>query len=279
MIIKIKSFKKPDFRKLLQYMLDEKKCLFTSQEQSFLITHNLKGNSILQWEKQYINNEIKRLRQRRNSTILTHEILSWHRNDSNELSLEKLKIMAREYIRQRNSNGLYVIVPHFDKEHIHLHVCASGIEYGSGKSLRLSKEAFGKLKKCIQSFQKENFPELSNSLVQHGKNADHKIADKEYQLKLRTNRQTIKDNLIAIINECYKRARSKNEFCTLLNKYNLKTYFRNGKVEGVIQNNYKFRFNRLGMSKDWFKEFDRNEIRSKELKPNRKHFRNRNLER
>ena len=97
--------------------------------------------------------------------MLSHEILSWHKYDSEKLSLEKLKAIGMEYIQQRNPKGIYVMVPHFDKDHIHLHVCASGVEYKSGKTLRLSKADFNKFKKDIQNFQKERFPELAKSVV------------------------------------------------------------------------------------------------------------------
>ena len=47
--------------------------------------------------------------------------------------------MAREYIRLRHPKGIFVAVPHFDKQHYHIHICATGIEFKTGKSLRLTK--------------------------------------------------------------------------------------------------------------------------------------------
>ncbi len=74
----------------------------------------------------------------------------------------------------------------FDKQHYHIHICASGIEYKTGKSLRLTKPELQKLKKDIQQFQMGRFPELSNSVVQHGKKLNFVLTDKEYPIKLRT---------------------------------------------------------------------------------------------
>src|ERR1043166_3376049 len=168
MIVKIKSHKRASFGKLLHYMLDSKERLFDREKKSFLVQHNLKGNSIVEWEKQYKENELLRLRRSNDSVVLTHEILSWHRDDAKQITLSKLEEMTREYIRLRNPKGLYIAVPHFDKEHYHVHICASGIEYKSGISLRLSKSDFQNLKKGIEAYQVELFPELSKSVVEHG---------------------------------------------------------------------------------------------------------------
>src|SRR6266513_3049681 len=102
MIVKIKSHKRAVFGKILKYMLDNKDRLFDKEGRSFAITHNLKGNSIESWEKQYKTNEHFRQRRRSDSVLLTHEILSWHREDEKHITIAKLEAMAREYIRLRN---------------------------------------------------------------------------------------------------------------------------------------------------------------------------------
>src|SRR5258705_13076971 len=112
MIVKIKSHKRPTFRKLLDYMLNDTDRLHDKLGNSFCITHNLKGSSIDSWEKQLKENETYRKQKRSNSVYFTHEILSWHRDDAKHINLEKMEIMAREYIRFRNQRGMYVAVPH-----------------------------------------------------------------------------------------------------------------------------------------------------------------------
>src|ERR1035437_6552326 len=166
MIIKIKSHKRPTFQNLLKYMINDKDRLFDSEGRSFAITHNLKGDSITAWVKQFQTNEVKRQRKRSDSVFLTHEIVSFHKEDAKNITLAKMETMAREYIKQRNPKGLYVAVPHFDKEHYHIHICASGVDK-TGMSLRLPKADLQKLKIEIQSYQHLNFPELAKSLVNH----------------------------------------------------------------------------------------------------------------
>lgn len=226
--------------------MDNKDRLFDKTGKSFVLAYNLKGNTIGEWEKQFRDNELHRLRRRTDSVLLTHEILSWHRDDAENISLAKLEAMTRHYIQMRNPKGIYVAVPHFDKGHYHIHICASGIEYKTGKSLRLPKADLQKLKKEVQNYQIENFPELTKSIVHHGKKEKSLTTEKEYQLKLRTGRDSSKEQLIVILKTCYKKADSRQMFFQLLNAAGLKTYQRGGKLTGVRFNSFKFRFKRLG---------------------------------
>ncbi len=246
-------------------MIHDKDRLFDTSGKSFAITYNLKGNSVSEWEKQFRDNELFRQRKRTDSVILSHEILSWHRDDAGNISLAKLEAMAREYIKQRNPKGMYVAVPHFDKQHYHVHICASGIEYKTGKSLRLPKADLQKLKKDIQNYQIEHFPELSKSIVQHGKKEKSILTEKEYQFKLRTGRETNKEKIIGMLKTCYKKATSKETFLHLLKECNLKTYDRGGITTGLVFNNQKFRFKRLGFTEERFQELEVSGKRRNEL--------------
>ena len=168
MIVKIKTHKKPNFKKLFDYLLNDKGRLFDENEKSFLITHNLYGDTADEWVKQFKENESHRGHKRKNAVLLYHEILSWHRSDTENLSLEKMEDMVRQYIELRNPNGLYVAVPHHDKQHLHVHLAVSALEFHSGKTMRLSKKEFAELKKKIQLYQQQKYPDLSKSIVRHG---------------------------------------------------------------------------------------------------------------
>jgi hypothetical protein len=250
-------------------MMHDKDRLFDKGGKSFVITHNLKGNRIDGWVKQLKENEIFRKRKRSDSVLLNHEILSWHKEDTKNISLEKMEAMAREYIQERNPNGIYVAVPHFDKNHYHIHICASGVEYRTGKSLRMSKAGFQKLKKDIQDYQVEHFPELSNSIVAHGNKEKTRLTEKEYQYKLRTGRLTEKELIIGMLQTCYKSAVSKDDFFKKLKECKLKTYDRSGKITGVLFGNHKFRFNRLGFTEETLEDLNKSILREKELKETR----------
>lgn len=259
-------------------MLHKKDRLFDREGKSFIVTHNLKGNSINEWEKQFKENEVFRTQRRKDSVLLRHEILSWHREDAKNITLQKLEEMTREYIKLRNPNGLYIAAPHFDKGHYHVHVCASGVEYRTGKSLRLSKKELKKLKKDIQGYQVERFPELSHSIVQHGKKEKSLVSEKEYQHKLRTGRETDKEKIIGMLKINYEKAVSKENFIEKLKESGLSIYSRSGKVTGILYQGWKFRFKKLGFTDERLKELDQSLERERELQKIRESRKEKNVE-
>jgi len=246
-------------------MLNDENRLFNKNGKSFIVAHNLRGRSIPELVAQFQKNESFRKRKRKDSVIITHEIISFHKEDSTNISLKKLEEIAREYINKRNNKGLFVAVPHFDKEHYHIHICASGVEYRTGKSLRMTKAGFQKLKKDIQNYQVEHYPELSNSLVKHDKKSKVKYSEKEYQEKLRTKRATKKESLVEVIEDCLKTSGNQKEFFKKLQESGIEIYKRNGKVTGVVLDNMKFRFNRLGISPEQLSKLEISDNRSKSI--------------
>ena len=250
-------------------MVHDKDRLYDGEGRSFALTHNLKGDSITEWVKQFEANEKNRTHKRTDSAYIKHEILSWHRDDAKNITLAKMEEMAREYIKRRNPKGLYVAVPHFDKDHYHIHVCASGVDK-TGKSLRLSKVELRKLKKDIQQYQIEKFPELSKSIVNHDKKEKSPVSEKEYQFKLRTGRQSDKEQILGILKTCYKASNSKEDFYLKLKECGVNSYKRGGKTTGIIFGKHKFRFNRLGYTEERLEDLNRSLKRGKQLSEVRK---------
>ncbi len=156
------------------------------------------------------------------------------------------------------------------KQHFQMHIFASRFEYKTGKSLLLSKDALLKLKKGIQNYQQEKFPELSGSVVRHGGDDKSNTSEKEYQFKLRTGRESDREHLSAVILGCYKKARSIDNFLKLLRENNLITYERSGKTTGIIFNGKKFRFKGLGFTQEQFRGLERVSERENSLSENRK---------
>lgn len=259
-------------------MLGDKNRLFDEDKSSFTITHNLWGDDVKEWTEQYRENDTFRQRKQKNQVFLSHEILSWHKDETN-ITLEKMEDMAREYIQLRNPNALYVATPHMDKNHRHVHLAVSATEYGTGKSMRMSKEQFQELKQNIQAYQKEKYPELSKSIVDHSKKVKALLTDKEYQVKLRTRRASQKEQLIELLNTCYEKASSKENFYELLKTNKLRAYERAGKVSGIYFADKKFRLNRIGFSKERLEELNKMLNREKELKETRGKSKRKNINR
>jgi hypothetical protein len=230
-------------------MCESQDRLFDASGKSFTILHNVRGKSIGDWARSFRENEQHRLRRRKNSVYLNHEIISFHRDDSDALTLPKLESLVREYIQLRNPNGCYVAVPHFDRFHVHVHICSSAVQYRTGESMRMSRGEFALLKKNIQDFQQKEFPELSRSVVRHGRKAADAPSDKEVQYMRRTGKLSKREDVREVVQECKRRSASEEEFYALLKAKGMETYVRGGKVYGVVVGGKRWRFEGLGIKK------------------------------
>jgi Relaxase/Mobilisation nuclease domain len=268
MIIKILTRKTPSYNQLLEYI--------TKDNKGFVITHNLKGNKIKDWVKQYQENETFRKNKRKDSILLTHEIVSFGKKDTKNLSIEKMEILTREYIRLRNPRAMVTAVSHHDKDHFHVHLAISALEYKTGKSMRLSKTDLSKLKKDFQNYQIEMYPELSSSIVKHGKGGKS-ITDAEFQLKMRDKRMTDKEQVLEILNTCFKNSKSKDDFFLKLKERGLTTYMRSGKMTGIVFKNKKHRLARLGYDNTVLQGLDKTLTRERDLGEIRKTSKERDI--
>jgi len=236
MIIKIKALKKLDFNRVVRYILKDK------TQNSFIIRHNLRGKLMSNWITQFEENEIKyRKRKRKNATVLTHEIMSFAKDDNPNLTLTILKDLARKYIEYRGKEAIVLAVPHFDKDHTHIHFLFSGIKYKSSETMRMSHDEFKQLKYIIQQYQMDKYPELIHSIVWHGKGDKVHINDIEYKSNsrgLETNKEIVK----RLVSEVKEKAQSDSHFYLLLKEQNIKPYHRGGKVVGVRFKEKKYRW-------------------------------------
>lgn len=260
MIAKVIPIKKPIYYKLLDYIVNDKDRLFDAKGRSFLIAHNVKGNTIQHWVKQFKENETYRKIKKTNSVLLYHEIINFHKEDN--VTLDILEDIVRQYIQMRNPKGMYVAVPHFDTQP-HIHLAMSGLEYHTGNAMRMSKTELSQLQQGIQSYQKQNYPQLVHSIVNYGRKKGKALSDREWQMKQRTGRATQKESLQKIMELAYTRAKSPKDFFELLKKSGAETYVRGGKVSGVVWKGRKFRFKKIGMSIEKINELSRENILNK----------------
>ncbi|MEO5643906.1 MAG: relaxase/mobilization nuclease domain-containing protein [Bacteroidia bacterium] len=261
MIVKIKSRKNQSYRQLIEYMLHDKDRL--SGKDGFIVAKNLKGNRIDSWVKQLQENEKFRKRKRKDSVIITHEILSWSKKDS--ISPEQMEVLTREYLKRRNIRGMYLAVPHYNRENYHVHILAAGIEYKTGKALRLSRKELADLKRGMQEFQKEKYPELIHSAVEHGRKKKGIAKEKEFQARKRTGKLSQREELFLMVESCFKNSKTQEDFFARLQGCKLQTYVRGGRIYGVVFGNRNYRFKTLGLDLATL-EMRREEIeREKEL--------------
>ena len=115
------------------------------------------------------------------------------------------------------------------------------------------------LKINFQKYQLEKYPQLIHSVVdfEKGKTKGKSITDEQFQFKLRTKRESDKDIIHGILNECYQKADSPEQFFDFVKGKGIELYERGQKVTGLIFKNRKFRFNKLGYDQERINELSR----------------------
>jgi hypothetical protein len=238
MIIKSLS-RKSNSAQLLKYLFkDEDKVLY-EQEHPFTIRHNLRSQNLDSWIKEFRENEGFRLHKRKDNVELYHTIISFSNKDRNLVSEKLLKDFAKQFIRLRGENSLYLGTAHVDRDHIHLHVIMSGTKYRTGESNRISRDEFRNIKLKLDSYQREKYPELIHSLPAHDKS--------KKVVLLRNSRMPQKEALLSSLQKAYSKSKSLDEFISILKTDGHEPYYRAGRLTGIkYQNGLKFRLSRLG---------------------------------
>ena len=147
-----------------------------------VLKHNLRSRTTKGWSKEFDRNFELRNNRRKDNIRLHHTIISFSNKDKNHINQGLLKDITKKYIELRGKDNIYLASSHQDKEHIHLHIVMSTIKYLTGESNRLSRQEFKEIKLALDTYQKEKFPELVNSLPNHGKSKSVQLTDQEYGL-------------------------------------------------------------------------------------------------
>lgn len=171
MIVKAISHKSPTksaIGKLINYIFDPEKLKDNTLNREPLISkRNILGYNQNKWIDSFKTNDDKRSFEHSKRTVIRHEIVSFSDKDNHLLTREALKAISKWYLKHRSPNSLGVCAVHYEKS-IHIHFAISGVGL-DGKSTRISRKAFTDFKIKLQEFQKEHYPFLSNSIVQHSK--------------------------------------------------------------------------------------------------------------
>jgi hypothetical protein len=264
MILKSLSGKSASYGGLLKYITKDKAVVKDKNGKPILIKHNVAGKTLEEIEKEFLENEMNRAYQRAISNKLYHSIISWHRDDTEALTPEKIEAIAREYFRLLNEDALYVGAIHEDKEHLHLHLCISGTEAYTGKAIRISKAEFQEIKEELQRFELEKYPELVNSVVDFSRKSKEGKSHEEQQLEERTGKMSRKEEVKFILSESFKTAVSREDFYAKVKESGLETYDRGGKTTG-IDDTRRMRFSTLGFGEEKLAELDVSKDRLEEL--------------
>ena len=218
-----------------------------------VFTHNLKSKDVKKWQKELLQNEAFRRQQRTHQNYLYHTIISFAKEDKTKISPETLKDIGKQYISLRGEQGMFVGNIHEDKDNLHIHLLESGLEFRTGKSFWQTKQAFQTLKQDLELYQRKKYPELTKSIVQHGKGKQY-VTDREWHFLKNAERSSHKQKIKEKIKTCFEQSKSQQDFLDRLRSENIPHYERNGIPQGIIFEDMKFRFSRLDFSKDQFNE-------------------------
>jgi len=253
MVIKSLS-RKSGTEQVIKYLFKDEKKLSNKDFKPLVMRHNLRTRTLEKMIKEYRANETFRRVRRKDSVKVYHEIISFSKEDKDKITEKMLRDFGKKYMELRGKDNMYIITQHVEKDHIHLHAVVSGTKYLTGVASRISKAEFGRLKVAMQTYQKEKYPELSKSIVAHGKGKGYS----------KDARQTNKSKLEVDLKRAYQQSNSTQDFLEQLKKLGHEPYYRNEKLTGIkYDGETKFRFSRLGYE-DKIKALDGRENEEKQ---------------
>lgn len=252
---------------IFRYVLDQDKIKgikvpTKAKEPAFLIRHNVRSRSVEGMIREFKENEQYRLVHRKDSVKLFHTIISFSGKDTTHVNDKLLKDIAKKFISERGTNSLYIGTKHENKDHIHVHLCISGVQT-NGRSSRITKQQFHHIKLELDRYQKRKYPELIHSLPEHGRAKQQK--SKEAILEnVKQSRQTKKEALCTILEKTYKNSTSVDHFLSELQVTGYEPYYRNGKLQGVLYEGQKFRLGRLGYDEASLQALDQAKVQEEQ---------------
>jgi len=253
----------PRYRQLLTYILQPVSHLTANERGEVVFKHNVFGDTCEQWSRQFVENEQYRRYRRRDSTMLVHEIISFHAADSQHVTNAFLKDFLNYYAQLRADRSMFVGVVHRHQGNVHVHIGLHALNFRTGYSVTKKKPEYRSMLRSLQ-----NWPQIVHSTIDLNSSKERTYSDKEYQLKRRTGKASSKDRLIAAIGALYQQSTSRKDFLNNLTQQEIQPYYRRDKLTGIITSTgRKFRFRTLGISDDMLQELDRQHETSVDRQP------------
>ena len=157
MIVKCLSRKSNSFRQMITYL--NKRIEY--KDVPWIIGNNIEGDiyDIEEVVRAFKTNDQYR-KKRKNGVVMYHDILSLPSGIREECLSNPNKLMeiAYTYINEKNPQAIAYGVPHFyQNNNPHVHIVFSANEFGSEKSVRISKQRMKQIKKSIDELEKSYF--------------------------------------------------------------------------------------------------------------------------
>lgn len=263
MILKTLTRRSASFGQLLNYVTKEN--ALAPDGKGVLIPWNIQGQTVDEWVKEFQENEKLRQKHHSHNIKLIHTVIALADGDAQHIDAKVLESMALKYISLRGMDARYVCLSHHDTEHPHLHFVESPLTL-AGENRRMSIEEFQELKKELQAYQIEQWPELTESVAEHGKKhrLELEASDKEYQIKLR-NGTFRREQISEFLKSSLEQTDSMENWFESIRSECYEPYYRGGKLYGVQHEGRRYRFNKLGIDQNRLNELSLNHERENEL--------------
>lgn len=266
MIIKSMSRKKPSFGQLYEYILKE-------ADTQYNFSQNLYSNDFEGVRQEFKQNH-SFLKKQKNSNSLYHEILSITKSGI-ELDQQKEKLLeiVREYVQARAKSCLVFGSLHEAKDNIHFHLMISSNELEQEKNHYLSKKQFDQIKRKLEDYVLEKYPELEQGqVINKEKKKEAVLSQKEFELKKRTDKITKRESIQYRLTQIFNGSPTKEAFFENLRKNEIEIYTRGNTIgfkDLGDENQRRYRLKKLGLSEEFNKM---SEVLSQELKAEKEAF-------
>lgn len=251
MISKSLSRKTPSFKQLISYMHSDK-----ADERFDIYQHCFSRGEAALAREFFENSEL--LGKRKNGNYLYHEILSITVEEGVERQHAKacLRDLAMRYVQERCPGNMVYGCLHDDhRDHIHYHLMVSSNERGESRRVRLSKGRFDEIKRKLESYVLEAYPELKQRKGITAERKGKKLSRKAAEVKRKGGKLERQDFARRVIHEAMVASRSMDQFRELLLGKQFE-YYQRGKHHGVQVTHpdgrqEKYRFATLGIAADF----------------------------
>lgn len=261
MIIKSMSRKAPSYEQLYDYIVRDH-----DNDRAFNFTHNFFGQNREAILDEFMSNA-QHLNHRKNGNYLYHEVISITRSKQLSEAKQKsiLKHLAQVYIQSRAQDCLVFAGMHDEKNNqLHYHLIISANRVNERSRYRLSKRQFDDIKRQLELYALEHYPELEQAKLISQEKGQGKTSNKEQQLKRRTGKPSQKDIIRDKLNTVFAKAHNKSEYIRLLQEAKLSFYIR-GKTLGFTDTATKrnHRLKTLGLEDEFMEMSQRIELAEK----------------
>jgi len=255
------SRKEPSFAQLYKY-------ISTGADKKYSYTRNLYETDTENIAREFEEN-FNHLKRQRNSNAIYHEIISISKSSLDlEKQKERLLEIAQEYIEARAKKCLVFGSLHEADNNLHFHLMISSNALEQNKNHYLSKKQFEEIKKGLERYVLEKYPELEQRrIINRDKKKIEAVSQKEFELKKRTGEITKRESIQYRLIQIFNSSPTKEIFFTNLEKNNIQIYVRGntiGFTDLADETQRKYRLKKLGLSDEFNKM---SEVLARELKP------------